>query len=142
MHLHPAWQQVVLGSLTKAFPNIQFIVTTHSPQVLTSVRKECIRVIEWEGDKTFARMPVWETYAQESRATLEDVLGVPSRPPLDITNKLCDYLRRVEDRNDNTPETMQLRTELESALGAGDAQLQLADMLIDRNKAMRLKGAI
>jgi predicted ATP-binding protein involved in virulence len=37
MHLHPEWQQVVLQSLTTAFPALQFIVTTHSPQVLTTV---------------------------------------------------------------------------------------------------------
>ena len=35
MHLHPEWQQVVISSLEKAFANIQFILTTHSPQVLT-----------------------------------------------------------------------------------------------------------
>lgn len=140
MHLHPAWQQVVLEGLTKSFPNIQFIVTTHSPQVLTTVRKECIRVIEWEGDKAFARTPVHETYAQESRATLEDVLGVPSRPPLDMINKLHDYLKRIEDGKDATSEVIQLRAELENTLGAGDGQLQLADMLIARNQAMRLKA--
>ncbi|MBI5660014.1 MAG: AAA family ATPase [Nitrosomonadales bacterium] len=140
MHLHPAWQQVVLDGLTKAFPSIQFIVTTHSPQVLTTVRKECIRVIEWEGDMAFARTPAHETYAQESRTTLEDVLGVSSRPPLDITNKLQDYLRRIEDGKDATPGIIQLRAELEKALGAGDEQLQLADMLIARNQAICQKG--
>jgi predicted ATP-binding protein involved in virulence len=44
MHLHPAWQQRVLGQLMEAFPKIQFIVSTHSPQVLSSVKKENIRV--------------------------------------------------------------------------------------------------
>lgn len=140
MHLHPAWQQVVLDGLTKAFPGIQFIVTTHSPQVLTTVRKECIRAIEWEGDKAFARIPVHETYAQESRAALEDVLGVSSRPPLGMTYKIFDYLRRIEEGDDAAPEVIQLRIELETALGTGDGQLQLADMLIARNQAKRIKG--
>jgi predicted ATP-binding protein involved in virulence len=43
MFLHPAWQQQVLGALQEAFPLLQFIVTTHSPQVLTTVAKENIR---------------------------------------------------------------------------------------------------
>ena len=34
LHMHPTWQRKVLDVLTKVFPNIQFIVTTHSPQVL------------------------------------------------------------------------------------------------------------
>lgn len=48
MHLHPQWQQTVIASLRKAFPNIQFIVTTHSPQVLSTVPAESIRVIKHE----------------------------------------------------------------------------------------------
>lgn len=34
LHMHPSWQRRVLGVLADVFPNIQFIVTTHSPQVL------------------------------------------------------------------------------------------------------------
>ena len=34
LHLHPKWQRVILDKLNKVFPNVQFIVTTHSPIVL------------------------------------------------------------------------------------------------------------
>jgi len=34
LHLHPMWQRRVLGQLKKIFPNVQFIVTTHSPNVV------------------------------------------------------------------------------------------------------------
>jgi predicted ATP-binding protein involved in virulence len=44
-HLHPAWQQRVIPSLLQVFPNVQFIVTTHSPQVLTTVDHQCIRIL-------------------------------------------------------------------------------------------------
>lgn len=37
LHMHPSWQRLVLPTLQKTFPNIQFIVTTHSPQVLGEV---------------------------------------------------------------------------------------------------------
>jgi predicted ATP-binding protein involved in virulence len=37
LHLHPSWQRYVLAGLRAAFPNTQFIVTTHSPQVIASV---------------------------------------------------------------------------------------------------------
>ncbi|MEA1954262.1 MAG: AAA family ATPase [Campylobacterota bacterium] len=45
MHLHPKWQQTVLTDMIKAFPKMQFIVTTHSPQVLSTVKREQIRVL-------------------------------------------------------------------------------------------------
>ncbi|MDO5101270.1 MAG: AAA family ATPase, partial [Eubacteriales bacterium] len=44
MHLHPSWQQTVINDLARAFPLVQFIVTTHSPQLLTSVPAESIRI--------------------------------------------------------------------------------------------------
>ena len=37
LHMHPSWQRVVLRTLKKTFPNIQFIITTHSPQVLSEL---------------------------------------------------------------------------------------------------------
>ena len=37
MHLHLALQKVIMPLLTKVFPNIQFIITTHSPFVLSSM---------------------------------------------------------------------------------------------------------
>ena len=52
MHLHPQWQQTVIGSLREAFPKIQFVVTTHSPQVLSTVPAECIRVLKHEQTPT------------------------------------------------------------------------------------------
>src|SRR5207253_4688340 len=51
LHLHPSWQQRVLGDLLRTFPATQFIVTTHSPQVLTSVDASCIRVLRQETDQ-------------------------------------------------------------------------------------------
>lgn len=40
LHLHPRWQRVVLRQLLQAFPKLQFIVSTHSPQVLSSVQND------------------------------------------------------------------------------------------------------
>jgi hypothetical protein len=37
LHLHPAWQMDVLPTLAKALPNIQFIVTSHSPLIVGSL---------------------------------------------------------------------------------------------------------
>src|SRR5262249_31731976 len=44
MHLHPLWQQQVLGLLQSAFPALQIVVSTHSPHVLSTVEKSSIRV--------------------------------------------------------------------------------------------------
>lgn len=43
LHLHPKWQRLVVPALMKTFPGIQFIMTTHSDEVLKNVPPECIR---------------------------------------------------------------------------------------------------
>lgn len=37
LHLHPKWQRRVVMDLKKAFPNLQFIASTHSPFILQSL---------------------------------------------------------------------------------------------------------
>ncbi len=43
LHLHPRWQRVALPRLREAFPRLQFIITTHSPQVLSSAENRQAR---------------------------------------------------------------------------------------------------
>ena len=45
VHLHPKWQYRVVGDLRRTFPNVQLIVTTHSAEVLSSVKKEHIYIL-------------------------------------------------------------------------------------------------
>jgi predicted ATP-binding protein involved in virulence len=71
MHLHPEWQQLVLKSIREAFPKVQFIVTTHSPQVLTTIRKENIRILASDSDGNWtANIPEKSPLAQESNNLL------------------------------------------------------------------------
>lgn len=45
LNLHPAWQRKIIPTLTDVFKRCQFIVTTHSPQVLGEVSRENIRIL-------------------------------------------------------------------------------------------------
>ncbi|MER9491577.1 AAA family ATPase [Mesorhizobium sp. M0320] len=49
-HLHPAWQQQIVGTLSSQFPAVQFIATTHSPLVVGELRKEQIYWMERQPD--------------------------------------------------------------------------------------------
>jgi predicted ATP-binding protein involved in virulence len=46
LHLHPSWQAKVIPSLRRTFPNLQFVVTTHSPIVLSRVATRCLRLLK------------------------------------------------------------------------------------------------
>lgn len=51
LHLHPKWQRTIVGKLRKLFPNLQFIMTTHSPIILLGSSKDAVfyRVVREEG---------------------------------------------------------------------------------------------
>ena len=71
LHLHPSWQQQILPTLQKIFPKIQFIVTTHSPQVVSSVPKECVRIIDDGKVVPFST----QTQGVESQDILAEIFG-------------------------------------------------------------------
>jgi predicted ATP-binding protein involved in virulence len=62
LHLHPSWQRHVVDDLKRAFPKVQFIVTTHSPIIVQSLRPG--ELIKLDGE-------VRDEYADKS---VEDVL--------------------------------------------------------------------
>lgn len=128
MHLHPEWQQLILGSLRDAFPALQFIVTTHSPQVLTTVPPECIRELNWLDETVQVDIPDFSLGA-ESPQILESIQGVNPRPQqLDIVKKLNRYLELVGKDEWDGPEAKALRVELD-AWGAGhETALAKADI--------------
>jgi hypothetical protein len=46
LHLHPAWQQRVIPTLSKTLPNLQFVLTSHSPLVVGTLHQSNIFVLE------------------------------------------------------------------------------------------------
>ena len=76
LHLHPRWQQKVLTVLRKIFPKIQFIVTTHAPAVINSVKTKNLRIL-----KDYELIPAGsEVYGKEAGAVLSEIMGASSRP--------------------------------------------------------------
>ncbi|MGO4319352.1 AAA family ATPase [Agrobacterium sp. MCAB5] len=52
LHLHPEWQRSVVPALAGAFPKIQFVFTSHSPLVASTVRRENVFVTDVAEDGT------------------------------------------------------------------------------------------
>ncbi len=50
LHLHPEWQRSVIPTISEALPNLQFVLTTHSPIVAGSLYHENIFVMETDKD--------------------------------------------------------------------------------------------
>lgn len=98
LHLHPGWQQTILLDLMRTFPNIQFIISTHSPQIVSSVKPESLRVIDWH-DNIPQIEDVHFSEGAEAQKMLQDVLGVknPRVESLAIVQELKEYQGLVEN---------------------------------------------
>lgn len=136
LHLHPRWQQMIIPALRRAFPNTQLIVATHSPAVLSTVRREHLHLLG--ADHKFESLSEdVGTFGADTSRVLAEVFGTHARPPqIETVTKLSTYLVLVESRQHASAEARDLRSELESALGRSDPDLLRADLRIRQIEAM------
>ncbi|MCD8327464.1 MAG: AAA family ATPase [Lachnospiraceae bacterium] len=119
LHLHPQWQQTILGDLHAVFPKIQFIVTSHAPAVIHSVPREQIRVLD--GREIY--MPTAETYGRDANSILREVMNVPERP-VEVKQRLdCFYAFMDEKNYEKADEVL---TEIENIVGMTDPDIAAA----------------
>ena len=79
LHLHPSLQQTVLERFRKTFPGLQFIITTHSPIILSNffVDKETTKIIQLEKhDGEYIDEELENFYSMDYNSNLVDVMGV------------------------------------------------------------------
>jgi len=75
LHLHPKWQRTIVERLTKTFPRCQFIVTTHSPQIVAAVEPEQVVLLT---DKGIIRPD--RTLGMDSNWILRHLMETDERP--------------------------------------------------------------
>lgn len=117
MHLHPEWQQRVMGSLLEAFPNIQFIVTTHSPQVLSTVERQSIReLVEEELDDdskvVTGRIPPKQSRGVASNDLLAELQYTNPTPDVPEAKWLSEYKALIVQGAQESPEGKRLKQKL------------------------------
>ncbi len=79
LHLHPKWQRLMIPQLTKIFPNCQFIITTHSPQVLGNTKPENIFILEQIDGKLNYRK-IEESFGMSVERVIELIMDDSARP--------------------------------------------------------------
>ena len=139
LHLHPSWQQRVLDDLSRTFPNTQFIVSTHSPQVLTTVKPENIVTLGREDGKIVAQQASAATFGAEAGDVLSILMGVDERPRNEFVRNLEKYIRLVGRGLGESEKALSLRQKLES-LSPSDSSLDRADIEIRRRKLLKSMG--
>jgi predicted ATP-binding protein involved in virulence len=116
LHLHPRWQRQVVHSLQRVFPKVQFIVTTHSPTIISEVPPECIILLGPDGKPQQVR----QAYGLDNNTIMESIMGAKSRP-----SKVQEAIGAIEDKIDDKQyqEARHLLDKLEIELKGTDAEL-------------------
>ncbi|MBT2500957.1 AAA family ATPase [Curtobacterium sp. ISL-83] len=110
-HLHPELQRSIVPALLEAFPNVRFILATHSPFVVTAVADAAVYALERGSDGTVSSRRLQSVNSAASTdETLTNVLGLSSPMALWVENGIreavadlppdptVDDLRRVQAR--------------------------------------------
>lgn len=97
LHLHPGWQRHIVGALRETFPNCQFLLSTHSPQILSHVDPGCIWLLERTGSGVIAKRPE-DSYGHTANRILEDIMVVPARPA-EIKDRITELFLAIEQGN-------------------------------------------
>lgn len=127
LHLHPEWQQTILKDLQELFPRVQFLVTSHAPAVIHSVKKENIRILD--GESVF--IPAEQTYGRDANSILREVMQVGERPE-EVRRLLGDYYQAID--REETARAEELLEQIEDIVGENDPEINGAKVTLDFEK--------
>jgi predicted ATP-binding protein involved in virulence len=130
LHLHPAWQRKIIPQLTKTFPNCQFIITTHSPQILSHVQPESIYLLKKDGEEIIVDRPQY-SYGRDSNRILEDLMEQPERPQ-EIQDLLSHLFALIHDGELDSAKA--LLEEISDKIGSSEPELSKAAVAIKRKE--------
>ena len=81
LHMHPSWQRKILGVLKHIFPNVQFIITTHSPIILSEVNEDYNLFFMGREETSIEIRKISQLNGYDANAVLEQFMGTSSINP-------------------------------------------------------------
>lgn len=133
LHLHPAWQRQILMRLMELFPCCQFVVSTHSPQVIGSVSARHVRLLESNGNGHIEVTSPIASKGRDSNHVLEGILNTPKQDS--VIDGLFAKFDRLVDAGEYA-EANDILDELEKLMEGNSPQVG-----VRRAKCRRLQKA-
>ncbi|HEY1184008.1 MAG TPA: AAA family ATPase [Bryobacteraceae bacterium] len=122
LHLHPKWQRRMIHDLKTTFPSLQFITTTHSPQLVGEAQPGEILLLDGEVTTSPPR-----SFGIDSSRILEEVMGTKSRDG-DVEDLLGRLFRSIDAEDFDG--ARRLLVEVETKLGPDDPEATRARALM------------
>ena len=122
LHLHPKWQRRIIHDLKRTFPSIQFITTTHSPQLIGEALPSEVRILADGKAYTPPR-----SFGLDSSRVLEEIQGAAQRDP-NIQSLIHEIALAIDE--DRFDEARKLIAKLEEEVGPDDVEVTRARSLM------------
>jgi predicted ATP-binding protein involved in virulence len=122
LHLHPKWQRRVIHDLKTAFPSLQFVATTHSPQLVGEALPDEIRLL----DESETTIPP-RSFGIDSSRVLEEVMGTSARD-VSVEELLKRLFQSIDE--EHFDDARGLLIEVEAKLGSNDPEVTRARTLM------------
>ncbi|MGV7091245.1 AAA family ATPase [Siccibacter turicensis] len=120
LHLHPEWQRSAIKKLTTVFPNCQFIITTHSPQIISEVKSNQIIILEKDHLGRMSSFEPEQSYGLTSNEILNEIM-------------LKNSKEKQLTRNKNVQEKLDEIDELISQKKTDAASRKIEDLKLELN---------
>ena len=127
MHLHPKWQRSLVNKFSTTFPNCQFVLTTHSPLVISDSNAVLTYMIG--DDDEITQLP--SLYGEDANSVLLDIMDTNVRNA-DINIQLNDLLDAIHDSK--IPKAKTLLKNLEAVLPSQNLELAKAKLLLRKQE--------
>lgn len=125
LHLHPRWQQRILCDLKTIFPKVQFIVSTHAPSVISSVKKENLLILS---DKQEADMPQNEVFGRDANSILSSIMNADERPA-EVKRMFKQAYDAIDEQR--YTEATAILQKIEKEIGPADPELTNAQVTLE-----------
>jgi len=114
-HLHPSIQRSILPKLVKAFPSARFVISTHSPLIVSSMSNANVYALRFdERSRVYAELLDFKEKARTAAQILDEVLGVSVTLPVWVEEKLTRIVKDFSQRPFNESLFSDLRNTLEA----------------------------
>lgn len=133
LHLHPQWQENIISKLEHTFKNTKFILTTHTPTIVSSVKNENLYLIK--NNRVIAGKSLdFGTYGSEYSHIYTLLYNINSRSNNEISEKLERYLTLINEDQYTSEEAISLRRQLEKNFKNSEPILEKAKLIIENKE--------
>jgi len=133
-HLHATMQRAILPDLLNAFPSIQFVVSTHNPLIVGSVKNSNVYALKYNTDNKVDSLGLdLVNKAKTASEILRGVLGVPFSMPIWVEDALKEIITKYSAEEINEKNFNLMRDDLEK-LGLENLIPQTIVDVVDKKK--------